>query len=43
MFKMLTGLLLPTAGKAEVLGMDVVEQRDILKNIGSMNVFPVCD
>lgn len=42
MFKMLTGLLLPTAGKAEVLGMDVVGRRDdILKNIGSMIDVPI--
>lgn len=41
-FKMLTGLLLPTAGKAEVLGMDVVENRDeILRNIGSMIEVPI--
>ncbi len=41
-FKMLTGLLLPTAGKAEVLGLDVVEHRDeILKNIGSMIEVPI--
>jgi ABC-2 type transport system ATP-binding protein len=42
MFKILTGLLLPTAGNAEVLGMDVVERRDeILKNIGSMIEVPI--
>jgi ABC-2 type transport system ATP-binding protein len=41
-FKILTGLLLPTDGKAEVLGMNVVAQRDdILKSIGSMIDVPI--
>ncbi len=41
-FKMLTGLLIPTAGKAEVLGMNVLTHRnEILKNVGSMIEVPV--
>lgn len=40
--KMLTGLLLPTAGTAEVLGMDVTIHRDtILRNVGSLIEVPV--
>lgn len=41
-FKLLTGLLIPTMGKAEVLGMDITKCRsDILKNIGSIIEVPV--
>ena len=41
-FKMLTGLLLPTTGKATVLGMDVVQQRDeVLRNVGSLIEVPI--
>ena len=41
-FKMLTGLLTPTAGKAIVLGMDITEQRDkVLRNIGSLIEVPI--
>lgn len=40
--EMLTGLLLPTAGTAEVLGMDVTIHRDtILRNVGSLIEVPV--
>lgn len=42
MFKMLTGLLIPTAGNAQVLGMDIQSQRDsILRQIGSVIEVPV--
>lgn len=42
MFKMLTGLLQPTAGKAEVLGLDVTKKRDyLLKEIGSVIEVPI--
>lgn len=42
LFKMLTGLLKPTAGNATVLGMDVIDQRDdILRNIGSLIEVPI--
>lgn len=41
-FKMLTGLLSPTAGKATVLGMDVIEHRDeILQGVGSLIEVPI--
>lgn len=41
-FKMLTGLLTPTAGKAIVLGMDITEHRDkILRNVGSLIEVPI--
>lgn len=41
-FKMLTGLLLPTAGTATVLGMDVAQQRDdVLRQIGSLIEVPI--
>ncbi|MGE8005462.1 ABC transporter ATP-binding protein [Lysinibacillus sp. NPDC093216] len=41
-FKILTGLLTPTAGKVEVLGMDVTVNRDkILRNIGSIIEVPI--
>lgn len=41
-FKMLTGLLTPTAGRASVLGMDVVEQRDeVLRSVGSLIEVPI--
>lgn len=41
-FKLLTGLLIPTMGKAEVLGMDITKCRsDILKSIGSIIEVPV--
>lgn len=42
MFKMLTGLLQPTAGRAEVLGLDVTTKRDyFLKEIGSVIEVPI--
>lgn len=41
-FKILTGLLSPTAGKVEVLGMDITANRDkILRNIGSIIEVPI--
>ncbi|MET3211567.1 UNVERIFIED_CONTAM: ABC-2 type transport system ATP-binding protein [Paenibacillus sp. PvR008] len=41
-FKMLLGLLNPTAGKAEVLGMNVVTQREkVLRKVGSLIETPV--
>ncbi len=41
-FKLLMGFLIPTAGKAEVLGMDVVYCRNkILKSVGSIIEIPV--
>jgi ABC-type multidrug transport system, ATPase component len=41
-FKILTGLLTPTAGKVEVLGMDITANRDkILRNIGSIIEVPI--
>lgn len=41
-FKLLTGLLSPTAGRIEVLGMDGVKQREkLLRNVGSMIETPV--
>jgi len=41
-FKMLTGLLIPSMGEAQVLGMDVVQQNiDILQNIGSLIETPI--
>lgn len=41
-FKMLTGLLLPTAGTATVLGMDITQQRDeVLRQIGSLIEVPI--
>lgn len=41
-FKMLTGLLLPTAGTATVLGMDIAQQRDdVLRQIGSLIEVPI--
>lgn len=41
-FKMLTGLLVPSMGEAQVLGMDVVQQNiDILQNIGSLIETPI--
>ncbi|MGF7012176.1 ABC-2 type transport system ATP-binding protein [Lachnospiraceae bacterium PF1-22] len=41
-FKMLTGLLIPTAGKVSVMGMDIVAQRDrILRQIGSLIEVPI--
>ncbi|WP_096186412.1 ATP-binding cassette domain-containing protein [Evansella halocellulosilytica] len=41
-FKMLTGLLSPTTGKIEVLGINVRKQREkILRNIGSMIESPI--
>lgn len=41
-FKMLTGLLTPTAGKATVLGLDVAEHRDeVLQGIGSLIEVPI--
>ena len=40
-FKLLTGLLTPTEGKVEVIGVDVVKHRDeILKQIGSLIEVP---
>lgn len=42
LFKLLLGFLRPTAGKAEILGMDVERCRDeILKSVGSMIEVPV--
>ncbi|MBO1001214.1 ABC transporter ATP-binding protein [Pseudogracilibacillus auburnensis] len=42
MFKILTGLLIPTKGEVQVLGKDVVTQKaDILKHIGSLIDMPV--
>ncbi len=41
-FKMLTGLLAPTAGQIEVLGLNFSEHKDeILKNIGSIIEIPI--
>lgn len=41
-FKMLTGLLTPTAGKVSVLGMDITRKRDeILRNVGSLIEVPI--
>lgn len=41
-FKLLMGFLTPTAGKAEVLNMDVVDYRnEILKSVGSIIEVPV--
>lgn len=41
-FKMLTGLLIPTAGQIEVLGLNISDSRDeILKNIGSIIEVPI--
>ncbi len=42
LFKMLSGLLIPIGGTAEVLGMDIVSQRqDVLKNIGTIIETPI--
>ncbi|MFB5250333.1 ABC transporter ATP-binding protein [Bacillus mycoides] len=41
-FKILSGLLVPTSGKVEIFGMDIMEKRDlILKNIGTLIEVPV--
>ncbi|MEN1762262.1 ABC transporter ATP-binding protein [Anoxynatronum sibiricum] len=41
-FKMLSGLLMPIGGTAEVLGMDIVSQRrKVLKNIGTIIETPI--
>ncbi|WP_202976398.1 ABC transporter ATP-binding protein [Anaerophilus nitritogenes] len=41
-FKILSGLLVPIGGKAEVLGKDIVSQRDeVLKNIGTIIETPI--
>ncbi|QGH32869.1 ATP-binding cassette domain-containing protein [Gracilibacillus salitolerans] len=40
-FKMLIGLLSPTTGRIEVLGMNGNKQREMLRNIGSMIETPV--
>ncbi|MGG2092193.1 ATP-binding cassette domain-containing protein [Bacillus sp. S13(2024)] len=41
-FKILSGLLLPTSGKVEIFGMDVTKKRDlILKSIGTLIEVPV--
>lgn len=42
LFKILSGLLNPTDGKAEVLGMNILSQRDeVLKKIGTIIEIPV--
>ncbi len=41
-FKILSGLLTPTIGKVQVIGMDVTSQRsDILRNIGTLIETPI--
>lgn len=41
-FKLLSGLLIPTMGKIQVLGMDIVSQRDsILSEIGTLIETPI--
>lgn len=41
-FKLLTGLLKPTMGTAQIFGMDIVKQRiDILKCVGTLIEIPV--
>lgn len=41
-FKILSGLLVPTSGKVEIFGMDITKNRElILKNIGTLIEVPV--
>ena len=41
-FKLLSGLLIPTIGKVRVLGMDIVSRRpDILSQIGTLIETPI--
>lgn len=41
-FKILSGLLIPTMGKVQVLGMDIASQRcEILRNIGTLIEAPI--
>ena len=41
-FKLLSGLLIPTMGKVRVLGMDIVSRRsDILSQIGTLIETPI--